>query len=294
MYQIRTQSLILIGSCWKRSVILFVLMASVFMVSACNDNSGDGDVLSAPSGLKATAGNAKISLTWNPVSGATSYNLYFSTLDGTAENGTVISGITNTRYTHSSLVNTTAYYYVVRAVITGAVESQPSDAVSATPMVDMIAGRYLPIGLNTGIIRDVEIGLEWQRCRVGQTWLGGACVGPGWEYNWDDAIELSASGGFRIPTSEELRTIVYCSNTGNFDSNGNDSSCEPWGTYDRPTIVLEAFPNTPSHGPSVWSSSPSSSDFPDRARCVNFSYGRRGQCLRSHDGFHVLLVRVGQ
>ena len=181
---------------------------------------------------------------------------------------------------------------MVRAVGTGGVESQPSSEVSATPFVvdgGLIMGRYQPMGSSGEIIRDVVTGLEWQRCSVGQTWTGSTCSGGARTYEWDSAVQLTAPGGFRIPTRAELRTIVYCSNTGNFDSNGVNRSCGSSGTYDRPTIVSEAFPNTPRR--TVWSGSPEADS--NNAWGVNFLYGSASSYSRL-SGEPVRLVRSGQ
>ncbi|MDD2541636.1 MAG: fibronectin type III domain-containing protein, partial [Desulfuromonadaceae bacterium] len=76
----------------------------------------------SPASVRATATtNAPVAkqqtLSWDPVSGATSYNLYWSTVSGvTPANGTKISGISSTTYTHTGLTAGTTYYYVVTAV----------------------------------------------------------------------------------------------------------------------------------------------------------------------------------
>jgi hypothetical protein len=83
-----------------------------------------------PIGVTATAGNAQITISWMPVAGAISYNLYWSTTSGvTTSSGTKIAGITSP-YTHTGLTNGTTYYYVV-TVITAAGESSPSSQVDA-------------------------------------------------------------------------------------------------------------------------------------------------------------------
>ena len=121
-----------------------------------------------------------------------------------------------------------------------------------------IDGRYKPIE-GGSVIRDLETGLEWQRCSVGQAWNESEkrCDGEASAMRWSEATAQTAPGGFRLPTKEELRTIVYCSNTGRYDSNGDNSECG--SDYQRPTINMEAFPReafpgTPGDG--LWSSSP--------------------------------------
>ena len=83
----------------------------------------------APTGLTAATGNAQVTLSWNALSGATSYNVKRSLLSG-GPYTTVATGVTGTSYHDSGLANGTTYYYVVSAVNAGG-ESANSSQVSA-------------------------------------------------------------------------------------------------------------------------------------------------------------------
>ncbi len=76
--------------------------------------------------------NQQIALNWSAVSGATSYNLYWSLNTVSKANGTPIP-VTGTNYTHTNLTNDTLYHYVVTAVA-GTSESADSNEVTATPV----------------------------------------------------------------------------------------------------------------------------------------------------------------
>lgn len=92
-----------------------------------------GQPPSAPTGVSAAAGDRQVTLTWGSVSGATSYNVYWSTAPGvTKATGTKISGIISPSYTHVGRTNGTTYYYVITAVNSYG-ESNESTEVSATP-----------------------------------------------------------------------------------------------------------------------------------------------------------------
>jgi len=82
--------------------------------------------------VNATPGNAQNTISWNTVSGATSYNLYWHNASGvTKASGTRIAGVT-TPYFHTGLTNGTPYYYVVTAQ-NSAGESDESAEVNGTP-----------------------------------------------------------------------------------------------------------------------------------------------------------------
>ena len=86
----------------------------------------------APTGLFAAPASGQLTLTWNPVPGATSYNLYWDTTFGvTPQTGTRIAGVIS-GYVHTGLVNETTYWYVVTAV-TPTGDGAPSLEASATP-----------------------------------------------------------------------------------------------------------------------------------------------------------------
>ena len=88
----------------------------------------------APADVTATPGNGQVTIAWTTVTGATSFNIYWSTTPGvTTTSGTKITGV-GSPYIHSGLINDTTYYYVVTAVNNDG-ESTPSSQVSAIPSV---------------------------------------------------------------------------------------------------------------------------------------------------------------
>jgi len=106
--------------------------------ASLSDSITLGSAPSAPTGVTATAGNGQVSISWSSVSGATSYNIYWSTSSGvTKTTGTKITGVTSP-YTHTGLTNGTTYYYVGTQVNSYG-ESSESNQVSGTPW-DSTAG----------------------------------------------------------------------------------------------------------------------------------------------------------
>jgi len=137
--------------------------------------------------------------------------------------------------------------------------------------------------------------LMWMRCSLGQTWNKDkkTCDGKAKGYTHNQAISkaknFSYSGynNWRVPTIEELESIVYCSiGKPKIDSNGRLDGC-PKG-YNKPTIDQEKFPNTSSDS-YFWSASPYAyitNDF----QIVSFNYGSSSTDGRSANRY-VRLVR---
>ena len=136
---------------------LFLVLVATTVMPSCggggnSGGGGGGNPPATPTGLTATAGNAQVSLSWTPSSGATSYNVKRSTTSG-AE--VTISSPANSSYTDSSVTNGTKYFYVVSAVNSHG-ESANSTEVSATPNTVPAA----PTGL-TATPGNAQVALTW-------------------------------------------------------------------------------------------------------------------------------------
>lgn len=150
------------------------------------------------------------------------------------------------------------------------------------------ADRYKDNG--DGTVTDTVTRLTWQRCSVGQTWSAAfeVCNGEARRMSWEEASRHAAPGGFRLPTKGELRTLVFCSNTGKYDSSGDDAACGTWATYHTPAINEVSFPNTDAGF--FWSSSPDPR-YQDLAWLVSFDNGQGWYDHKTSRG-RVRLVRA--
>ena len=190
------------------------------------------------------------------------------------------------------------YAKMARARLESESESRPTAAerpkMPSRPAQTLLTDRYRDNG--DGAVTDVKTKLQWMRCSLGQTWQGGICFGEAKTYSWQAALDAantlrmgSYAGyrGWRVPTREELLTLIYCSSGRPKTWNDTGKPCE--GDYERPTIYQSAFPNTPPI--SYWSSSPF---VPYAAWNVFFDYGNEIAGVVRGGYSAVRLVRGGQ
>lgn len=113
--------------------------------------------LQAPAGVSTLSGDGQITINWNKVDSATSYNVYFSNSPiVNPVNGTRAGGVTETSYVHTGLKSNTMYYYIVTAV-SASEESLPSGEMGAMPKAS-------PPAVPTGVAAsggDGKITVRW-------------------------------------------------------------------------------------------------------------------------------------
>ncbi len=137
-------------------------------------------------------------------------------------------------------------------------------------------------------ITDTETGLMWKRCSEGLSGMN--CEeGNVKTYGRDDAVKrfknvkYAGYADWRLPTIDELKTLVDCSNS----QIENDRGCN--GVSETPTINQQAFPNTMMHF--YWSGTPSA-DYSASAWSVVFFTG--SSTIGNRGNHAVRLVRGGQ
>ena len=111
-------------------------------------------------GLTATAGNARVELSWTEVTGATSYRVYRRIAGGTlaaiTSDGGTPADPTDEMFTDTGRANGTEYFYTVSAINAGG-EGDESAEDSATPVLPR-PGQVTGLRATAG---DAEVKLSW-------------------------------------------------------------------------------------------------------------------------------------
>ena len=135
-------------------ILIFVSLTSWSGCGGGSDSSGGGggggggNPPGIPSGLAATAGNQQVSLTWNAVTTASSYNVKRATTSGGPY--TKVATVSTTNDTDTGLTNGTTYYYVVSAANvngeggnSGQASAMAAGTTSIAATVDVLANRHV-------------------------------------------------------------------------------------------------------------------------------------------------------
>jgi len=130
----------------------------VVAVNEAGEGSPSGEVSATirpliPQNVSASPGEGEVTISWDNVAGASSYNIYWSESAGvTLTNGTLISNAVSP-YTHMGLILGSNYYYIITALNdTG--ESDPSLEINAT------LHPAAPQNLNTSVSGD-QVTISW-------------------------------------------------------------------------------------------------------------------------------------
>jgi Protein of unknown function (DUF1566) len=93
------------------------------------------------------------------------------------------------------------------------------------------------------MVLDKATNLVWQRCSVGQQWNGNDCAGKASSFTMVQAKRI-APEGWRLPTKDELLTLLWCSYPTKSSASCNTAS-------EKPRIDTLVFPDARDY---VWTS----------------------------------------
>ena len=175
--------------------------------------------LPAPDNLSASGANNTVTLTWNSISGATSYTLYWDNVSGIDSTDTAITSITNDNYTHSNMDNGSTYYYKVAAVNssgTGTLSSVASALLSAN-----IQGSETYSNHTYAITTSA---MNWENAKIEAASLGGylATINTKAENDWLTAKFISY-GNFWIGSHDKGTEGTWVWDNGTTSNDGGVS-----------------------------------------------------------------------
>lgn len=191
----------------------------------------------APGGVLAVPGNAQAAVSWSPVTGATSYNLYWATASGvTKATGTKIAGVTSPKDV-TGLANGTKYYFVVTAVGAGG-ESTESAERFATPVAPPTAFSQSDLaGTWDLVFFDIGKNAGWWRGTATINGSGGVTVTSGLDSAGSTSVPAAGSIIWTISSSG---VVIEGGSGGNASFHGQMSSnkqlvfgTEDWGGTDN-------------------------------------------------------------
>ena len=166
---------------------------------------------------------------------------------------------------------------IVGAVLAGSLIAHAANAQPSPEGISLYKGQPPTriYEIHGAEVYDVESGVTWQRCSVGQTWAATkGCIGPVRLFSFDDAQRLGG-GVWRLPTNIELAKLI--------------DHARAFQEL-RPTLHVEAFPDTDPEKLWYWTST---SDGPYVAWYASFVDGRFSLDGRNFQ-YAVRLVRDGR
>ncbi len=146
-----------------RFIALIPLIFSIFLASCGKISGREGQssvrLLSSPSNVTTVSEAGKVTVKWNEVPGAGSYNIYFGNETGVdPAKAAKIGGVNGNAYEHKGLKNGAAYFYVVTAVNAKG-ESPPSGEVGGMPR-GMAPAQ--PTGVMASVTGEGVVNVKWE------------------------------------------------------------------------------------------------------------------------------------
>jgi hypothetical protein len=227
------------------SIRLWGLWLCGVTLVACGGGSSGGNELFAPGGVEVSAQNGEMTLTWDAVTDATAYTVYYASEPGIDplhyaalnDSGIVENATSPTVITPPDLNEP---YWLVVTSLRGERESPPGQEVATIP-------RYNVPTSAPETVEDLVTGLTWMRCSRGQTYnqSSNTCQGDAISADLADNRAETPSG-WSIPSEEELQSIVLCRYTEGayFEDTIDDGEFLCPEGNNTPAVFVGIFPDT--------------------------------------------------
>ena len=153
--------------------------------------------LQPASGLLVSANNTTITLNWNPVAQANSYNIYWGTSPGITKSSQKIPSVTATTYQHIGLLRGNVYFYAIAANYTTGEGQLSSVVFKLVPYSTSNPTREIEPNDTIASATPITIG-------------GGQVKGQGSSYSDKDIYAFNSNGGivlFTLSNNKPTRAI---------------------------------------------------------------------------------------
>jgi fibronectin type 3 domain-containing protein len=114
----------------------------------------------APTGVTAAVSSSSVRVTWSPVSGATSYDVY-CTVDSSSNSKNFVASVTSPPYTHSGLQPNTTYYYFITARNSAGESDFSSPASVVSPNLPAVTKPTAPTGVTATLQSSSTVRVTW-------------------------------------------------------------------------------------------------------------------------------------
>ena len=228
----------MVKACDTAGVRLFVVKQNRHNATLQLLKRGGGSVtaLLPPRGLMATAWDARVSLTWNECSGATSYHVKRSTTQGGPY--ILIGESMAMEYTDTGLLNGTTYFYVVSAANSMG-ESANSGQVSARPN----APPPVPTGLSASP-RNAKVILSWNASKGATSYRVKSSTTSGGPYTQIAAPTVTSYVNTGLTNGTPYFYVVSAVGSGGQSGNSAQVSATPIAPPAAPTELTASPGNT--------------------------------------------------
>lgn len=206
-----------------RSQFFIAIISSLllFLFSGCGPSlptsaggaTGGGSAsIPTPPVASATAGNTQNTITWPTVTGATSYNIYWTNNPAASTavrtSGTKIPNVTSP-YNHIGLTNSSTYYYVVTAA-NSVGESNSSNTVATMPLASLplaIPASLSAIAIST--TSAAQINLNWTAAGGATSYNIYSSIAPNPAITPANLVAITASTSFSHTALTTNTTYYY-------------------------------------------------------------------------------------
>ncbi|MEI8340806.1 MAG: glycosyl hydrolase [Verrucomicrobiota bacterium] len=170
-----------------------------------------------PTGLSAVSGSSQVTLSWNPSSGVTSYNVMrAATVSGSYA---TIASTQTPGYNDTNVTNASTYYYSVTAVNT---VGESANSAQANATLSPVAPSGFSTAAGTG-----QVSLSWNSCPGATAYNVNRATASGGSYTTIATPSTASYTDSGVANGTTYFYVVSAVNTGGTSANSTEMSAQP-------------------------------------------------------------------